>query len=122
MHVLDALGDPIRRRIVELLAEGDRTAGDLVAIVHAEFAITQPAVSQHLRVLREGGLVSASADGRHRRYRLERRTLAEVETWLAGLRSSPWESPLDALSTEIARGKRERRLSAGDAPEERNAG
>ncbi|MGB3327935.1 MAG: metalloregulator ArsR/SmtB family transcription factor [Thermomicrobiales bacterium] len=109
MHALDALGDPVRRRLVELLAQGDRTAGDLGAIVQAEFAISQPAVSQHLRTLREHGLVSATVDGRHRRYRLERQALAEVDTWLASLRS-PWDSPLDALATEIARGKRKRRM------------
>ena len=107
MHALDLLGDPVRRHLIELLAQGDSTAGDLTAIVQAAFGISQPAVSQHLRVLRDNGLVSATAEGRTRRYHLERGKLAEAEQWLASLRS-PWESPLDALATEIARGKRNR--------------
>ncbi|MGC4106547.1 MAG: metalloregulator ArsR/SmtB family transcription factor [Thermomicrobiales bacterium] len=121
MHALDVLGEPVRRRIIEILAQGDCTAGDLSAIVQAEFGISQPAVSQHLKVLRESTLVSAAQEGRHRRYRLERATLAEVDAWLAALRSS-WDSPLDALATEIARGKRQRRLDADLSTQERDAG
>ncbi|MGC4191247.1 MAG: metalloregulator ArsR/SmtB family transcription factor [Thermomicrobiales bacterium] len=121
MHALDVLGEPIRRRIVELLAQGDCTAGDLSTIVQAEFGISQPAVSQHLKVLRESALASAVQEGRHRRYRLERAKLAEVDAWLASLRS-PWDSPLDALATEIARSKRQRRLDANQSIQERSAG
>jgi DNA-binding transcriptional ArsR family regulator len=121
MHALDVLGEPIRRRIVEILAHGDGTAGDLATIVQAEFGVSQPAVSQHLKVLRESGLVSVTPEGRLRRYRLERQKLAEVDAWLASLRS-PWDSPLDALATEIARGKRQRRLAHDQSSRERNAG
>ena len=120
MHALDVLGEPIRRRIVELLAHGDSTAGDLAAIVRVEFGVSQPAVSQHLKVLRESGVVSVIPEGRLRHYRLERQKLAEVDAWLATLRS-PWESPLDALATEIARGKQRRRLAADEPASERTA-
>ena len=91
MHALDALGEPVRRRIMELLADGERAAGEVSAVVQEEFGISQPEVSQHLRVLRENGF-----------------------TTLQGFRRF-WAPHLDALATEIARGKRGRRAEDGAA-------
>lgn len=108
MHAFDVLGSPVRRRILELLAAGEHTSGSVVEVVQQEFGITQPAVSQHLRVLRESGFVTVRQDGPRRVYGVETTPLREVDEWLAGLRAQ-WERRLDALGTEIARGKRERR-------------
>lgn len=108
MHAFDVLGDPVRRRILELLAEGERTAGDVVAEVQAEFGISQPAVSQHLRVLRESGFASVRADGARRRYSLSAARLQDVDDWLDRFRRF-WAPPLAALGTELARGRKEQR-------------
>lgn len=107
MHALDVLGDPVRRRLVELLAEQDRTAGELVEAVQAERAISQPAVSQHLRVLRENGLAASRAVGRTRVYSLQPEGLQEVDAWVDRYRSL-WAQRLDALGTEVSRGRRAR--------------
>ncbi|GAA4880128.1 ArsR/SmtB family transcription factor [Serinicoccus chungangensis] len=105
MTAFDVLGDPVRRRLLEHLAlGGEISAGGLVALAQEEFTVSQPAVSQHLRVLREGGLVSTRADGRRRLYALEPGPLAEAERWLAELRGF-WSQRLDALETELARGR-----------------
>jgi len=108
MHAFDVLGDPVRRRILELLATGERSSGDIVAEVQREFDITQSAVSQHLRVLRESGFAAVRVDGPRRLYAVESAPLKEVDTWLDRFRSM-WEPRLEALATEIARGKRKRR-------------
>lgn len=108
MHAFDVLGDPVRRRILELLADGEHTSGAIVAVIQAEFGISQPAVSQHLRVLRDSGFASVRADGPRRIYTVEVAPLREVDAWLDRFRGF-WEQRLDALATEIARGKRERR-------------
>ncbi|TQL03573.1 helix-turn-helix transcriptional regulator [Cellulomonas sp. SLBN-39] len=107
MEALAALADPVRRYVLQVLALGERPAGDVVAAVHGEFGISQPAVSQHLRVLREHGLVTVRAEGTRRVYALDPRPLAAVEAWLADLRRG-WEQRLDALGTELARGARSR--------------
>ena len=104
MHAFDVLGDPVRRRILELLAEGEHTSGEVVAVIAAEFGISQPAVSMQLRVLRESGFASTRAEGARRIYALETGPLAEVDAWLAPFRAF-WEQRLDALGTEVARGK-----------------
>ena len=104
MHAFDVLGDPVRRRILELLAEGEHTSGEVVAVIADEFGISQPAVSMHLRVLRESGFASTRAEGARRIYALETGPLAEVDAWLAPFRAF-WEQRLDALGTEVARGK-----------------
>ena len=104
MHAFDVLGDPVRRRILELLAEGEHTSGEVVAVIADEFGISQPAVSMHLRVLRESGFASTRAEGARRIYALEPGPLAEVDAWLAPFRAF-WEQRLDALGTEVARGK-----------------
>jgi DNA-binding transcriptional ArsR family regulator len=108
MHALDTLGDPVRRRILELLAGGEQTSGAVVEVVNREFGISQPAVSQHLKVLREAGFASVRADGNRRLYAIDSRPLQAVDSWLDQFRRF-WQHKLDALETEIARGKRERR-------------
>ena len=108
MHAFDVLGDPVRRRLLELLADGERTAGALTEVVQAEFGISQPAVSQHLRVLRETGFTEVRAEGTRRLYSVEATPLREVDEWLARFRSF-WAPPLDALATELARGRRQRK-------------
>lgn len=105
LHALDILGDPIRRRILELLAEGERTSGSVVEVIQREYGISQPAVSQHLRVLRENGFASVRSEGARRLYLLEPAPLRQVDEWLDHFRGF-WKQKLDALATEVARGKR----------------
>lgn len=102
--VLRALADPSRRAMVERLARGPMTAGELDAML----PIARPGVSRHLRVLREAGLVEVRQDAQRRIYRLRPEPLAEIDGWLGQYRAL-WENRLDALHTEIARGKRQRR-------------
>ncbi|HSM59199.1 MAG TPA: metalloregulator ArsR/SmtB family transcription factor [Longimicrobiales bacterium] len=108
MHAFDVLGDPVRRRILELLAEGERTSGEVVEVIQDEFGITQPAVSRHLRVLRESGFTAVRPEGARRLYSVSSAPLQAVDQWLDRFRSF-WEQRLDALGTEVARGKRARR-------------
>ena len=97
----EALADPTRRRIVELLADGERSAGDLAA----EFDVTRPAVSRHLRVLRERGLVRVRDDAQRRLYSLDPTPLAELDQWLQRYRGF-WTQRLDALETELRRARK----------------
>jgi DNA-binding transcriptional ArsR family regulator len=113
MHAFEILGDPVRRRIVELLADGERAAGEIGAVIQREFAISQPAVSQHLRVLRENGFATVRASGARRLYAVEAAPLQEVDQWLRPYRRF-WNQRLDALDVEIARGKRTGRASISD--------
>ena len=108
MHALDILGDPVRRRILELLVAGEQSSGEIVAVVGREFSISQPAVSQHLRVLRDHGFTRVRSESTRRIYAVDPAPLQAVDTWLAQFRGF-WEQRLDALATEIARGKRERK-------------
>jgi DNA-binding transcriptional ArsR family regulator len=110
MHALDVLGDPVRRRIMEVLAEAEHSSGEVVKIIHAEFGITQAAVSQHLRVLRENGFASVRPEGAKRIYAMEAAPMREVDQWVEQFRVH-WEPKLDALGTEVARGKLKRRRS-----------
>ncbi len=96
MQSLLALADPTRRRIVELLAVRDRTAGELVN----EFDLSAPAISQHLNVLREAGLVSTRAEGQSRIQSLNPQGFDDLETWLQKTRSV-WSHRLDALEREL---------------------
>lgn len=111
MHAFEVLGDPVRRRILELLADGETSAGDVAAAVGAEFGISQPAVSQHLRVLRDNGFATVRAEGARRLYSVDPTGMQEVDAWVARFRVF-WDRKLDALGTEIARGRRSRRLDA----------
>ena len=115
MHAFDVLGDPVRRRILELLADGEQTAGAVTEVIRAEFGISQPAVSQHLRVLRESGFATVHPDGTRRLYAVESAPLREVDIWLDHFRRF-WTQRLDALGTELARGKRERPEKAAPTP------
>ncbi len=112
MHAFDVLGDPVRRRILELLAEGERSAGDVAAIVGEEFAISQAAVSQHLKVLRDSGFAVVRPDGTRRIYEVDAAPLQEIDLWLNRFRAF-WEPKMDALATEIARGKKKRAGASG---------
>jgi DNA-binding transcriptional ArsR family regulator len=107
MHAFDVLGDPVRRRILELLAEGEHASGEVVDVIAAEFGISQAAVSQHLKVLRDSGFATVRVEGPRRVYALDASPLREVDTWLDRFRLF-WTHRLEALATEIARGKRQR--------------
>jgi len=111
MHAFDVLGDPVRRRILELLAEGERPSGAVAEIVQAEFGISQPAVSQHLKVLRDSGFATVRPEGTRRLYAVDAAPMRELDDWLDHFRRF-WDQRLDSLATELARGKRERRLAA----------
>ncbi|GAA0744091.1 winged helix-turn-helix transcriptional regulator [Dactylosporangium roseum] len=119
MHAFDVLGDPVRRRILELLADGEQTSGAITAVIREEFGISQPAVSQHLRVLRESGFTSVHAEGTRRLYAVDAEPLREVDVWLERFRRF-WNRHLDALAIELARGRRERRLEEKQERERKN--
>jgi DNA-binding transcriptional ArsR family regulator len=111
VHVLEVLADPVRREIVELLADGEVGAGAIAA----RFPVSRPAVSRHLRVLREAGLVVSEVRGQQRTYRLTPAPLAELDAWLERFRPLPaagvhpgLAGRLDALATEVRRGRRQR--------------
>ncbi|HST56948.1 MAG TPA: metalloregulator ArsR/SmtB family transcription factor [Solirubrobacteraceae bacterium] len=107
MHAFDILGDPVRRRILELLADGEQAAGDVGTVIQGEFGISQPAVSQQLRVLREHGFTTVRAEGTRRLYAIDPVPLQSVDEWLAPYRKF-WNQRLDALGTELTRGRRAR--------------
>jgi DNA-binding transcriptional ArsR family regulator len=113
VHAFDVLGDPVRRRILELLAEGEQSSGTVTAVIQKEFGISQPAVSQHLRVLRDNGFAVVRAEGTRRLYAMESAPLREVDQWLERFRGF-WNQRLDALATELVRGRRERRAKGED--------
>ena len=102
MHAFDVLGDPVRRRILELLAEGERSSGSVVEVIGEEFGISQPAVSQHLRVLRENGFATVRPQGTRRLYSVDPTGMREVDAWLEQFRGF-WAQRLDALGTELKR-------------------
>jgi DNA-binding transcriptional ArsR family regulator len=108
MDAFVALADPVRRDLLDRLARGPGRVVDLAA----DHAISRPAISRHLRVLGEAGLVTADDRGRERHYRLERSGLAPVSDWLAGLHPAPRfdESALDGLDLEVRRTVRERAI------------
>ena len=117
VHAFDVLGDPVRRRILELLADGEQPSGRLAGVIRGEFGISQPAVSQHLKVLRDHGFTSVRAEGARRLYAVQPGPLEEVDAWVAQFRGF-WAQRLDALGTELARGRRERRAQPGRHPEQ----
>jgi DNA-binding transcriptional ArsR family regulator len=98
MEVFEALADPTRRRIVELLAEDERSAGELAG----QFRVSRPAISKHLRVLREAGLVHVREQAQRRIYRLEPDALGRAEGWLARHRQF-WQKRLDELEAHLQR-------------------
>jgi DNA-binding transcriptional ArsR family regulator len=107
MHAFDVLGDPVRRRILELLADREHTSGEVVEVIAHEFGITQAAVSQHLKVLRDSGFATVRPEGTRRVYVLDTSPMRDVDDWLGRFRGF-WEHKLEALATEVARGKKER--------------
>ena len=109
MHAFDVLGDPVRRRILEMLADGERSSGEVTEVIRAEFGISQPAVSQHLKVLRDNGFATVRPDGARRLYAVDDTALREADEWLGRFRRF-WAPRLAAMGTEVARGKRQRRL------------
>ncbi|GAA2845259.1 metalloregulator ArsR/SmtB family transcription factor [Nonomuraea rubra] len=112
-EVAGAVADPVRRRILVLLRDGPLPAGE----VAERFAISRPAVSRHLRVLRRSGLVRAELVGRQRLYTLDPGPFGELVAWLGPfVRPSGWEHRLDALETEVYRTRRERRTTTDAAP------
>ncbi len=108
MHAFDVLGDPVRRRILELLAEGEQASGEVVEVIQREFGISQPAVSQHLKVLRDSGFANVRSEGSHRLYTVDAAPLQQVDEWVSRFRGF-WDHKLDALATEVARGKRKKK-------------
>ncbi|HKA57909.1 MAG TPA: metalloregulator ArsR/SmtB family transcription factor [Gemmatimonadales bacterium] len=108
MHAFDILGDPVRRRILELLADGEHSSGEVVERIEREFHISQSAVSQQLAILRANGFARVRAEGTRRIYAIIPKSLRQVDEWLEQFRWF-WENRLDSLATEIARGKKKRR-------------
>ena len=104
----EALGDANRRRILVLLAAGERPAGELVEALRPAVRISQPAVSQHLQALLAAGLVTVRADGTRRVYAVDPAGVEAARAWLAQVADplTAFEQPLDALATEVARGRR----------------
>ncbi|MFE7745066.1 ArsR/SmtB family transcription factor [Nocardia sp. NPDC057455] len=122
--IFEALGDPVRRFILEIVAADEQPAGALVAAVQQHTPISQPGVSQHLKVLRDAGLVRVRAEGTRRLYALDSEGIDAAWAWLTGL-ADPlhrFAQPLDALATEIARGKRARRGAGTGRPGEEDSG
>ncbi|MBS0335077.1 MAG: winged helix-turn-helix transcriptional regulator [Proteobacteria bacterium] len=107
MGAFDVLGEPVRRRILELLARHEATAGQVTAVIQAEFGISQSAVSQHLKVLRDAGFASVRVDASRRIYALQPEPLREADDWLAQFRGF-WTHRLEAIATEVARGRKRR--------------
>jgi DNA-binding transcriptional ArsR family regulator len=105
VHAFDVLGDPVRRRILELLARGERAAGEISTVVQREFGISQPAVSQHLRVLRDSGFAVVRADGARRLYVVDPTPLREVAEWVERYRQH-WNESFDSLASHLARMQR----------------
>ncbi len=114
MDVFAAVADPARREVLSALARSELSAGEVAAL----FPISRPAVSRHLRVLREAGLVRDELIGRRRVYRLDPDGLAPMTSWLNTLPATPasgfevWSGRLDALETEVRRTRRERQAAA----------
>jgi DNA-binding transcriptional ArsR family regulator len=112
VHAFEVLGDPVRRRILELLADGEQAAGDVGTVIRREFGISQPGVSQHLRVLRESGFATVRADGARRLYTADPAPLREADEWLDRYRSADHRSAdhrsADHLRGDHLRGDRRR--------------
>ena len=108
MHAFDVLGDPVRRRILQSLLSGDMASGDIVEVISREFGITQPAVSHQLKILRQNGFATVRPEAQRRMYSLNPASFLEVQAWLEPF-GRYWDHKLDALDTEIARGKKRRK-------------
>src|SRR3954470_4331079 len=100
MHAFDVLGDPVRRRILELLAGGERSSGAVTEVIRAQFGISQPAVSQHLKVLRDNGFATVRPDGPRRLYAVDDTALRAADAWLGRFRRF-WAARLDTPGGEV---------------------
>ncbi len=105
MNAFEVLSDPVRRRTLELISQREHASGEIVKVVEAEFGISQSAVSQHLRILRDTGFAKVRRDGAKRCYEIDPAGFDDVDEWLDQLRRF-WASKMEALATEIERGKR----------------
>ncbi|WP_341235922.1 metalloregulator ArsR/SmtB family transcription factor [uncultured Sulfitobacter sp.] len=105
MHAFDVLSDPVRRRTLELIAQKEHASGEIVNVIEAEFGISQSAVSQHLRILRDAGFAQVRREGARRCYSIDPTGFEDVQAWLDQLRRY-WDSKMKSLATEIERGKR----------------
>ena len=105
MNAFDVLSDPVRRRTLELISQKEHASGEIVEVVEAEFGISQSAVSQHLRILRDTGFAKVRKDGAKRCYEVDPAGFDDVNAWLDRLRHF-WVSKMEALAIEIERGKR----------------
>ena len=112
MQAFAILSDPVRRRILEHLCIQDLSSGEVVSTVGEEFGITQSAISQHLKVLRENRFANVRVDGSRRIYSLEPSGLKDIDQWLAPFRRF-WEPKFAALSKEVERGKKRKRRRNG---------
>lgn len=111
-----AIADSTRRSILELLGRQSRSAGELASM----FPVSRPAISRHLRVLRESGLISDRVSGRNRIYSIQPEALRELQRWMNSLvPAQVWADRMDALATEVHRAKRDRRTS--ESEEEQSA-
>jgi DNA-binding transcriptional ArsR family regulator len=115
MHAFDVLGDPVRRRILELLADGERSAGEIGDAIQEEFGISQPAVSQHLRVLRDSGFATVRPEGTRRLYAADSAPLREVVDWVERYRRH-WDKHFDALEARLAAMRRKPLRSSASPP------
>jgi DNA-binding transcriptional ArsR family regulator len=119
VHAFDVLGDPVRRRLLELLGDDERPAGEVTGIVVEEFGITQPAVSRQLRILRENGFATVRAEGTRRLYSVDPDGFGAARDWLDRM-DRYWGTKLDALGTEITRQNRAARRGEGANPTRQN--
>ena len=106
MHAFDVLSDPVRRHILEALAEGERTSGELVEIVERRFTVSQSGVSQHLKVLRENGFATVRHEGTRRVYSLDTAALRDVDAWPLSRRRSRAASALVETTSDVQEGLR----------------
>jgi DNA-binding transcriptional ArsR family regulator len=106
MEIFTALADPTRRRIVELLSRGECAAGEIVEA----FDVSGPAISQHLKVLREAALVQVRVEGQRRIYQLNPQGLDEMDAWIDSVRRF-WAPRLDALELELRKAQDEDRAA-----------
>ena len=111
MHALDILGDPVRRRILEILSKGEKSSGDVVSVISKEFGISQPAVSYQLKILRLNGFATVRPEAQLRLYQINTSRLGEIQEWIKSLETF-WDNRLDALETEVARGKKTKKKPA----------
>ena len=105
MHAFAVLADPVRRSIVQQLMDRERSSGEIVDHIGEEFGISQSAVSQQLKVLRENGFANVAIDGNRRIYSLDSTGFEQMDEWLAPFRRY-WAPKFEALAKEVARGKR----------------